>query len=226
MDLVLQPGGVEGVVVRRPGARHRRRLSHRQWKVVCAGQPEPVGVGDVRHGLGVAGGVLVGVGADDVAVLVSRLLLGGVGVGVAVGDSAVFVLSMELAGSHVGNRCGSRSRRGVSRFSISSRCGSGVSGFSISSRCRGGVSRCGVGSGSRSGVVSVVWDGGECGGPAQVDGGGGGGGGGAQAGRVGEVGAGEVVAAVGRCCHQGHGQDKSLEAEISMMRTMIKFFSF
>ena len=63
--------------------------------------PESVSVCDVGHGLGVPGGVLVGVGAGDVAVGVPALLLGGVDVGVAVLDVAQLVLAVVLAGGHL-----------------------------------------------------------------------------------------------------------------------------
>ncbi len=69
--------------------------------LVAMDLPESVSVCDVGHGLGVPGGVLVGVGAGDVAVGVPALLLGGVDVGVAVLDVAQLVLAVVLAGGHL-----------------------------------------------------------------------------------------------------------------------------
>ncbi len=75
--------------------------------------PESVSVCDVGHGLGVPGGVLVGVGAGDVAVGVPALLLGGVDVGVAVLDVAQLVLAVVLAGGHL---CAEEERGGKGRL--------------------------------------------------------------------------------------------------------------
>ena len=58
--------------------------------------PETVVVSNVGNVLGEASGIDVRIGAPDIAVRVTPLLLGGIGVGITVSHIAKLILSMEL----------------------------------------------------------------------------------------------------------------------------------